>query len=407
MLEKATEMEEQFVRRGHVLPADAPESVLVRRIGEHVVRDLEMDPYVRFRFAVINSPVPNAFAMPDGQIYIHQGLLAILENEAQLAAVLAHEAVHVEGHHSIVHSRQARKKQGGMLALSVILGDIGSLINIAFVAAILGYGRDLEKESDVRGMEHLLAAGWDPREVPRVFELLAQDPEGERSEGKPMWSSHPLAAQRSAYTAELLESMRERIEAADAESPLVVGEEEFLLAARESTELVAREFIAMDRPRTALGLAQRLVERWPEEPDHHLLVGAAYRALDARTATPKETELTKAAKRATRRERSERTAYERAQRRLAAGDRSVLQQNRELSRQALDEALRLAPRHLGAIMELARLDESEDKLADAGRRYVDWLRAAPANAPERPIVVRRLAEVTARIEAQVAANGGA
>lgn len=407
LIEKSAEMEAQFVRRGHVLPADAPESVMVRRIGERIVRDMKLDPYVSFRFGVVSSPVPNAFALPDGQIYIHQGLLALLENEAQLAAVLAHEAVHVEGHHSIVHARQARKKQGGMVALSVILGDIGSLINIAFVAAILGYGRDLEKESDVRGMEHLLAAGWDPREVPRVFELLAQDPEGERSEGKAMWSSHPLGAQRSAYTSQLLETMRPRIEAADAASPLLVNEAEFLEAAAPSTLLAARDFILMDRPRTALGLAQRLVERWPENPDHHALVGAAYRALDARTAVPKESELTKAAKRATRRERSRSTPYERSQQRLATGDKTVLQQNRELARQALDEALRLSPGHLAATLELARLDESEGLLADAGRRYVAWLRAAPAAAPERALVVRRLADVTAKIESQIAAKEGA
>ena len=406
LLEKSAEMEELFVRRGHVLPADAPESVLVARVGARVVRDMNLDPYVRFRFAVIGSPVPNAFALPDGQIYIHQGLLAILENEAQLASVLAHESVHVEGHHSIVNARQARKKQGGMVALSVVLGDVGSLINIAFVAAILGYGRDLEKEADVRGIEHVLAAGYDPREMPRVFELLAQDPEGERTEGKAVWSSHPLSKERSAYTSQILAGMDSRIEAANAAEPLVIGEEEFLRAAEPSTKVAVRDFLAMDRPRTALGLAQRLVERWPEDAENHALVGLAYRALDARPAEPAETELSKAAKRAARRRRETKTPYERTQERLAQGDQTVLQQNRELAREAFGESLRLQPAQLEATLGLARLDEDDGRLVEAGRAYVAWLRAAPAAAPDREVVVRRLADVTGRIEAQVAAKGG-
>ena len=105
------EVEELFQRRGFVLP-DGPETRLVQRIGAAVAPKSPADTYQRFRFGVVDSPVPNAFALPDGQIYVHSGLLAILENEAQLAGVLAHECMHVEGHHSIVHSRQARQKAG-------------------------------------------------------------------------------------------------------------------------------------------------------------------------------------------------------------------------------------------------------------------------------------------------------
>lgn len=403
MMQKAGEMEELFQRRGYVLPADAPETLLVQRVGERVVKGMSMDPYVRFRFHVLNNPIPNAFALPDGQIYIHQGLLAILENEAQLASVLAHEAVHVEGHHSIVNARQARKKQGAMVAMSVVLGDIGNLINIAFYAAILGYGRDLEKESDVRGLDRTLAAGYDPREMPRVFELLDQDPEGERGQVKAVWSDHPLGVQRSAYTTELLAGMAPRIEAA---GELRIGQDDFLRDAAPSTRQSVRDFIAADRPRTALGLAKRLVERWPDDADDHVLVGASYRALDARTPVPAETELTKAAKKASRRERSTKTPYERTQERLAQGDRTVLQQNRELAREAFEKALSLAPGHLEATLGLARLDEDEGATQAAGRRYVEWLRAAPPEAGDRPVVVRRLADITARLEAQVAAQGG-
>src|SRR6185295_5599428 len=121
-----------------------PETQLVERVGRAVAPANPTDAYENFRFGILNDPVPNAFALPDGQVWVHAGLLAVLENEAQLAAVLAHECTHVEGHHSILNARQARAKQGGMVVLSVLLGDLGNLINIAFEHAIIGYGRDLE-----------------------------------------------------------------------------------------------------------------------------------------------------------------------------------------------------------------------------------------------------------------------
>ena len=399
LISKSAEMEELFVRRGQVLPADAPESQLVRRVGAAVVRDMKIDPYVHFRIAVVNSAVPNAFALPDGQIYVHQGLLAILENESQLAAVLAHESIHVEGHHSIVNSRQARSKAGGMIALSVILGPVGDLINIAFIAAIIGYGRDLEKEADVRGLHRTLAAGYDPREMPRVFELLGQDHEGDRPDVSVVWSNHPLAVQRSAYTTELLAGMQDRIAEAEAARAFEADERAFLDQTTTAVKQSVHDFIAMDRPRTALSLARRLVEHAPEDAGSHAALGASYVGLDARTPEPRESELTRASKRASRRERGQRTPYEREQRRLAHADASVLDQNRSLARAAFDEALRLDAANLDALDGLAKLERAEGRFVEAGRLHVAWLRAAPQDDPDRPLVLRRLAEITERVAA--------
>ena len=86
LIEKSAEIEDFFVRRAYVLP-DGPETRLVRRVGDATRPAVPVDRYQRFRYGVVRNGLPNAFALPDGQIYVHTGLLAKLENEAQLAQI--------------------------------------------------------------------------------------------------------------------------------------------------------------------------------------------------------------------------------------------------------------------------------------------------------------------------------
>jgi len=399
LIEKSAEIEELFVRRGHVLP-DGPAVELVRRVGAAVAPAHPVDDYQRFRFGIVRSPVPNAFALPDGQVYVHAGLLALLENEAQLATVLAHEAMHVEGHHSIVNARQARKKQGGMIVLSVLLGDIGGLINIALQAAILGYSRDLEKEADVRALQRLLDAGFDPREAPRIFELLEEDPEGEQLPITPVWADHPLGEQRQAYTTEIVAQMADLIAAHERDvGPLRVGAEDFTA----QTAAVARESIAQllraDRPRTALRLAERLLGRDPDDPDTLALVGDAWHELDARSPTLPPDAMTRKAIRARLEQRAERTRQEREElRKRDPAALPVLEENWERAVEAYLDALRLDPDHPAALRGLGFVLQEKGELVPAGRRLSRYLEVAP-DALDRPLVLKALADITAELKA--------
>ena len=403
LIETSADMEGLFRRRGYVLQS-GPEVDLVRRVGAAVAPKEPADPYMSFRFAVVDSPVPNAFALPDGQIYVHTGLLAILENEAQLAAVLAHECMHVEGHHSIVNARQARKKAGGMLTLSIVLGDIGSLINIAFEAAILGYGRDLESEADRRAIPRLLDAGYDPREMPRVFELLDQDPEGDRVDRQSAaWSDHPLGRVRRSYTSAILDERADEIAAREASGTLVLGEEGYVVQVAPSAKKTAADLVQYDRPRTALDVAHRLTDVLPDDPDGWALTGDSLVALDARTPLPSEAELTKRAKRAKQRHADTSTAYERARARLASTTAAEpLEANRAMAEVAYGKALALAPAHPGALAGMGRLTELRGDDRGAGRWYARFLREAPATDPRRLQVTRHLQVLTDRL----AARGG-
>lgn len=125
---------------------------------------------VHWRFRIMRDPVPNAFALPNGTIYVNSGLLSRLQNEAQLAAVLAHESTHVYNRHTYLGFRDMRKK---MVAIDIfevaataaayggvnygIVAAIGNVIPLAIITSIFGYRSDLEHEADVYAV-HVLSS---------------------------------------------------------------------------------------------------------------------------------------------------------------------------------------------------------------------------------------------------------
>src|SRR5439155_1663232 len=135
--------------------------------------------------------------------YSRRGLLSRLQNESQLAMILGHEVTHVTNRHALKFNRDPRNKQifftmagiAAALGVAVAPGQpprqgyyvsaevlrttsnifLGLGLQLAFIAAVNGFGRDLEREADREGLERMVAAGYDPREAPRVFELLRDD----------------------------------------------------------------------------------------------------------------------------------------------------------------------------------------------------------------------------------------
>lgn len=181
---------------------------------------------LRYRVYVLDDPTLNAFAYPDGAIFIHTGLLARLDNEDQLATVLGHEMTHVEHRHMLRHRRAAHNREVGLtvaaVAAAVVLAAVeadeladghwgraaavdvfGDLIvtlglELAFIAAVNGYGRELEHEADRGGFHKLRAAGYDVREAPRVYEILADDHGDAGATETFFFGSHPRLAERQA-----------------------------------------------------------------------------------------------------------------------------------------------------------------------------------------------------------------
>ncbi|TNE36404.1 MAG: hypothetical protein EP348_07080 [Alphaproteobacteria bacterium] len=160
-----------------------------------------------WHFTVLNTPVINAFALPGGYVYITRGLLALANNEAEVAGVLAHEIGHVTARHGA--ARQSRATGIGLLgALAGILTgseavqQIGQQLGGLYVAS---YSREQEYEADQLGVKYLGLAGY-PREAMADFlkRLQAQSDYAAKASGNgggsqfDFFASHPQTEDRVA-----------------------------------------------------------------------------------------------------------------------------------------------------------------------------------------------------------------
>ena len=153
-----------------------------------------------YEFTLINDPAINAFALPGGPIFIHSGLIAAAENEAQLAGVLAHEIAHVALRHATNQASKANLLQlpAALAAAMIGQGSVGAQVGqvglgFGLNALMLRYSRAAEEEADALGARIMAAAGYNPIEMARFFEKL----EGEGGPRAPQFlSSHPNPGNR-------------------------------------------------------------------------------------------------------------------------------------------------------------------------------------------------------------------
>lgn len=180
---------------------------------------------LEYRFAVLDSPEVNAFALPGGYIYVTRGILAYLNSEAELAAVLGHEIGHVTARHSV---RQMSAEQGaniGLTIASIFVPGLrsqaaGNLTNIAAGALLSGYGRDHELEADRLGAEYLVRTGYSPQAMISVIGVLKNqetfDAQLAREENRPPRAYHGLFASHPDNDTRLKEVIAEAARAAAA-----------------------------------------------------------------------------------------------------------------------------------------------------------------------------------------------
>jgi predicted Zn-dependent protease len=189
---------------------DAELQQYVANIGTELARDSER-PELPWEFHVVDDPVPNAFALPGGYIFITRGLVSLMNSEAELAAVLGHEIGHVTARHSVNQLSRAQLAQLG-LGLGMIvapeLQQLGNLANAGLGLLFLKYGRDDERQADSLGFRYMLDDGYDVHEMEDVFAALQASGKLAGQSPVPSWlASHPSEPDRIAAVRERIDNL--------------------------------------------------------------------------------------------------------------------------------------------------------------------------------------------------------
>jgi predicted Zn-dependent protease len=395
VLEQADLLDVRLERDGLVL-ADESANAYVRRIGKSLIpRELELER-VSFRFRIVRDPQPNAFALPNGSIYVTTGLMTLIDNESQLAAIIAHELTHVMRRHTYVHNRSNRKKFLTMNVMAAVGayapgGIVGAVIMVVTTVApfimmttIYGYSRDLEREADLKGIDMMISAEYPPEEMVNVMKLLDRDFEGENI--RLFYNDHPSLDERIKYLSGYLGARADKV------TPQMELHRE-RTAYFQNVESVMRHDLQLainaGRARSAIYLAQRLVD-FHADSENLFWLAESYRTLGPRAPQLTERELTNSAKKDAAKKSLKRTAEEDERELLAtpAGKENWQrhqQMAEDLYRRALNAENPVPVVHRG----LGMLYEKLERRTDAAAEYEKYLELSPS-ASDRARIQRRI-----------------
>jgi len=258
----------------------------VQSVGERLAVQAKRD--LPYEFHVLNSSVPNAWALPGGKISINRGLLTELNSEAELAAVLGHEIVHADAAHGARQQSKGMLTQVGMMAAMIFgssMADSEMGQQVAMIVPQLGaqlittkYGRDAERESDLYGMRYMSAAGYNPQgavELQETFVKLSAERRSDWLSG--LFASHPPSRERVANNMATAKTLPDSGE---------FGREVYLRKTARLRQMKpayedydkGRKALAGDNIREARSLVKKAIKQQPDEAMFHSLSGDIYAA---------------------------------------------------------------------------------------------------------------------------------
>jgi len=261
-------------------------SAYVSSVGRKLV-PYSKRKHLPYEFVVLNDSTPNAWALPGGKIAINRGLLLALNNEAELAAVLAHEIVHADAAHSAQAQSVGTLIQLGQAAAGIGLQKSGVSntllqqgVGLAGLYGQTRHSRSKELEADLYGMQYMSAAGFDPRAAISLQETFVRL-SGNRSSDlfSVLFASHPPSQSRVAANEKTAWSLPKSGQ---------LGEAAY---AREMAKLRARKpaYDAADEAvkaisnkdyQTALSLADKAIRLERRESRFHEVRGYALESLN-------------------------------------------------------------------------------------------------------------------------------
>jgi predicted Zn-dependent protease len=166
-------------------------------------------PDLSYKITILNSPAVNAFALPNGQLYVTRGLLGLANDSAEFASVMAHEMAHVIAHHAATREEQARKTEL-ISSANDLMGDpqTGAMALARSKIALANFSRSQELEADAIGVAIAARAGFDPLGASRLLTAMGRNAElrslghGPDARSTEFLSSHPATPDRVKYAEE-------------------------------------------------------------------------------------------------------------------------------------------------------------------------------------------------------------
>ncbi len=177
------------------------------RLGARLAKGTERAD-VSYKFYIIDSPIVNAFALPGGYVYVSRGLLALANNEAELAGVVGHEIGHITGRHSAErYSTSVVTSLGaGLIAAAVDSSSAAQALGLGSNLFLSSYSRSQENQADTLGIRYLARANYDAKAMSSFLAALQRDSAfqakaaGKNGNQFSYFSTHPATSDRVAKT---------------------------------------------------------------------------------------------------------------------------------------------------------------------------------------------------------------
>ena len=388
-------LDQRFEKEGLVYH-EASLDAYLDRVGKAVLDDREIEN-VNWKFRALRDPVPNAFALPNGSIYINTGMLALMEEEGQLASVLAHEVTHVTERHTYQQNRSIRKK---VLAINIINaigtwspvgGGAGLAIDLIatispfmLALSVFGYSRELEKEADLEGLKKVSAAGYDSEQMVKMIKLLQMDIEGEQLNS--FYNDHPKLQERVNYLSNSVKSPVPKPSGEQLPDPRTQYLTQMENVDRHDVSLA----INNGRFRSALYVSNKLVNFHPDSSENVFYLAESYRALGPRAQALTPAELTGGAKKKAAKNRNKRTLEEQeAELMKTPAGQEAWKANQQKAEELYLRALELNRFNSMAHRGLGMLYEKIERKDEAMSEYRKYIELAP-NAFDLERIKRRL-----------------
>jgi Zn-dependent protease with chaperone function len=290
--DQARQMEEKFAKQGAVYE-DPLILLYLEEMGSRLARfPLSDTPSIHHRFKILRDPTVNAFAMPNGSVYYHMGLLAKMRNNDMVAAVTAHELSHILHRDSLYHMEDYQKKTVAAKIAQMVLvpgaalvgaADLVNLaLNTVYAGSVAGYGREKEARADRDALERLQAVGANPFGLVQTIEVLLREEE-RYQRGIEIWflMDHPSNRKR-------LEDAKAWLASQGLDTQLPLDDPEFLRLTDPMRIETARLNIQLKRYFHALDLIEDVLARQPNDAVALALQAECYRLL---AEDPKAAEL--------------------------------------------------------------------------------------------------------------------